>query len=108
MQKGPRQVALSAILLNSGFTDAEYLGSASRAHALGCRTFVLQGDLFWVPDLNLLSALHAVGLGHYLHLLLVFVDCVSPEALCPTGYTVCIIQVGQATCQGVGGCLWTS
>jgi hypothetical protein len=45
--------------------DAEYLGSAVGANALGRRPFVLQDDRSGVLDLDFPSALHAICLSHH-------------------------------------------
>jgi hypothetical protein len=47
-----------------GFAHTENLGCALRAKTLNRRTFVLEGNLLWALDLNLLLALHAISLCH--------------------------------------------
>ena len=42
------------------FADAENLGAAFRANALGCRPLVLQRNFLRVLDLDFLPALHAI------------------------------------------------
>jgi hypothetical protein len=55
---------VAPVVAGLALADAEYLGSALRADALDRRTLVLQGDLLWTLDLNLLLTLHAVCLCH--------------------------------------------
>ena len=55
---------VAPVVAGLAFADAEYFGSALRADALYRRPLVLQGDLPWILDLNLLLTLHAVCLCH--------------------------------------------
>jgi len=55
---------VAPVVAGLALADAEYLGSALRADTLDRRTLVLQGDLPWILDLNLLLTLHAVCLCH--------------------------------------------
>jgi hypothetical protein len=44
--------------------DTEYLGAAVGTNALSCRPLVLQRHRFWILNLNLFPAFHAICLSH--------------------------------------------
>ena len=50
---------------NLCFTDAENRGPAVRAYALHGRFAVLERDVRWVLDLNVLLTFHAICLWHF-------------------------------------------